>query len=198
MARKWTQDMIESNILETMKVLGISRMPTRSEIILVVGNPTACKITKTLGYYGWANKLGIPIKESESTTGRNGELYAKSVLEENGFCVEKMPTKYAFDLLVEGDVRIDVKTANLYHGKNGNFYSFATNKTVPVCDVYILIANDLPKKRLFVVPSYLVKQTQISIGERNSIYHKYEDRFDIIRAYHNSLDGLREQINKTI
>lgn len=181
---KWTEQLIEDKIRESMSILDISRMPTRQEIIDTVGNPVACKITKTHGYYGWAEKLGIPVKDSDSTTGRAGEFIAKSKLEELGFTVEKMSTKYPFDLLVDDIAKVDVKYSRLYTNNKWNFYSFHLEKRYPTCDFYILVA-ECPdgSLRYFVVPAVAAHITQISIGEFSGGWYRYENRYDLLSRY---------------
>ena len=181
---RWTDQLVEDKIKECMSILGILRMPTRQEIIDTVGNPVACKITKTLGYYGWAEKLGLPVKDSDSTTGRVGELLAKKKLEETGFIVDKMTTKFPYDLLVGGIAKINVKYSRLYLGKSGNFYSFNLENKTPVCDFYILI-TEAPdgRTRFLVVPAINAQIKQISVGEFSSKWYKYENRFDMIEQY---------------
>ena len=184
--------MIENNIKQAMNMLNIDRMPTRQEIIDTVGNPTACKITKTHGYYGWAKKLGIPVKNSDSTIGRDGELEAMKILVDKGYTVEKMSTNYPFDLFVNKSVKVDVKYSHLYHGRQGNFYSFKLNKIAPTCDFYLLIANDKDTE-VYVVPSNMAQQTQISIGEVNSVWHKYKDRFDLLDKYIQAVETITSE-----
>jgi hypothetical protein len=95
-----------------------------------------------------------------------------------------MSQNYPFDLLINDLVKIDVKYSNLYHGETGNFYSFRLAKKYPSCDVYFLIANnDVNQRMFYIIPSKDVMQLQISIGEHDSVYHKYLNRYDYIDKY---------------
>ena len=184
---KWTCELIEQKILECVKALGLNRMPSRNEIRDYYGNDCLTnKISKTFGYYGWAERLGLEMKDSDTQTGKTGEKMAKEWLESYGFDAKLMPQNYPFDLFVNGCVKVDVKYSHLYESpQNGfKFYSFRLEKEVPTCDVYILIACDnRNKKTWYVVPSREVQQKQISIGEHASIYNRFIDRVDIISSY---------------
>ena len=182
----WTKDLIANRIIEVVNNLGIDYMPTRNQIRNYYGNDRLTnKISKTLGYYGWAAKLGLKNAENDTKTGKDGELFALHILEQQGFSVKRMLQNYPFDLLINDVVKADVKFANLYRSKDGyGFYSFALRKPYPTCDVYILIAHSQDgENKIFIVPSSDANQQQISIGEHNSIYDRYLMRMDIIRNY---------------
>lgn len=57
---KWTEEAITQSISMVMMVLGIDRMPTKSEVIEVTGS-TALKeaISRRGGFVHWAKKLGL-------------------------------------------------------------------------------------------------------------------------------------------
>ena len=181
----WSDALIESKILECKEGLNLNRMPSANEMAKYFGNyALSNKISKGIGFYGWSVNLGLPMKLSETQTGKNGEAIAAKELEQLGYCVERMTTGYPYDLMVNAVVKVDVKFSNLYHGVNGDFYSFRLNKAYPTCDVYILIANDdNGNKKLYVVPSKDVHQKQVSIGSGHSVYEKYLGRLDFLDAY---------------
>lgn len=160
-------------------------MPTRAEIRNFIGDDRLTnKISKTLGYYGWAAKLNLKVQENDTRKGKMGEEFAAALLEARGYSVLQMPQNYPYDLLVNDFVKIDVKFSNLYHGIAGNFYSFALRKKYPTCDIYLLIANgDEQQKSIYILPSKNAIQTQISIGERTSIYDKYCNRYETIDQF---------------
>lgn len=181
---KWTDELIKSEILKVKEELSLDRMPSRKEIVNHTGNNAlTCKIAKTLGYYGWAEKLGLSIKNSETTLGKAYEYYVTEWLEDDGFKVERMSQNYPFDLLINDNVKIDVKVSNLYEGTKGSYYTFNIEKRYATCDIYICVCveNNEVKKTL-IIPSKELKLTQLSIG-KNSIYDKYVDRYDYIQKY---------------
>lgn len=179
---KWTDEKVEKVILDCMSHHNITRMPSRSELVeFTKSNAVPCRISKTIGYYGWAERLGLKMKKSDTQTGKIGEEQAVQLLRSKGFDVERMTTRHPYDLLVNGCVKVDVKTSHLYRGAAGNFYTFNLEKRFPTCDAYFLIAKG-EQDRIYIVPAQNAHQTQISIGETTSIYHSFENRYDIIES----------------
>lgn len=82
------------------------------------------------GYYKIAEILNVEMKESETQFGKYGEDLATKLLEEHGFAVERMSTRYAYDLYVNGSVKVDVKTARLSKANKSFCYSFNLEKTL--------------------------------------------------------------------
>lgn len=118
-------------------------MPSRSELSEYYGND---KLTNAIrrfpgGYYKIAEILNVEMKESETQFGKYGEDLATKLLEEHGFSVERMSTRYAYDLYVNGSVKVDVKTARPSRANKSFCYSFNLEKRFPTCDVYFLIAK---------------------------------------------------------
>lgn len=112
----WTQDKILLYVKACMSATGLTRMPSRSELSEYYGND---KLTNAIrrfpgGYYKIAEILNVEMKESETQFGKYGEDLATKLLEEHGFAVERMSTRYAYDLYVNGSVKVDVKTAELF------------------------------------------------------------------------------------
>lgn len=165
-----------------MSATGLTRMPSRSELSEYYGND---KLTNAIrrfpgGYYKIAEILNVEMKESETQFGKYGEDLATKLLEEHGFAVERMSTRYAYDLYVNGSVKVDVKTARLSKTSGTAFYySFNLEKRFPTCDIYFLIARNEDGESIYIVPAS-INQTQIGIGEKKTKYIKYQDRYDII------------------
>lgn len=178
----WTQDKILLYVKACMSATGLTRMPSRSELSEYYGND---KLTNAIrrfpgGYYKIAEILNVKMKESETQFGKYGEDLATKLLEEHGFAVERMSTRYAYDLYVNGSVKVDVKTARLSKTSGTAFYySFNLEKRFPTCDIYFLIARNEDGESIYIVPAS-INQTQIGIGEKKTKYIKYQDRYDII------------------
>lgn len=139
----WTQDKILLYVKACMSATGLTRMPSRSELSEYYGND---KLTNAIrrfpgGYYKIAEILNVEMKESETQFGKYGEDLATKLLEEHGFAVERMSTRYAYDLYVNGSVKVDVKTARPSKANKSFCYSFNLEKRFPTCDVYFLIAT---------------------------------------------------------
>lgn len=182
---KWTDLMVEKEILKVKDCLCLDRMPTRKEIELVTQNSKlTSKISKSKGFYWWAKKLNLPIKESETTLGKEYEYKVKDILEDKKFKVEKMKQNYAFDLLIDGNVKIDVKVAKPYVTDKFMYHTFNLYNKYASCDIYICVCLDSNKniERLLIIPSSELKVTQLSVG-KNSQYNKYNNCFNYIKKY---------------
>ena len=189
---KWTSEIIGEKIMEAKNALGIEYMPTRKQLIQYYGNDCLTnKVSKTIGYYGWAERLGLKIQDNNTRRGKLGEIWAAEYLRDQGFDVQQMLPNYPFDLLVNGCVKVDVKFSNLYRSKSGfAFYSFALRKRIPTSDAYFLIAQDMcGGRRVYIIPSAAAKQTQISIGEVHSIYDKYLWNTEFLRRIESAFLG---------
>lgn len=179
-----TEEVIREEILDSISILGLSRMPTTSELRDIGRGRLHTRIGKSKGYSGWSEDLGIPLKSGTTTTGNKFEKVVALKLESIGYEVERMTTKHPYDLLVNSAVKIDVKSANIYYNKGFKTHTFNLSKKNPTCDIYVLIAldeNGEVEKEL-VVPSHFVNQRVIAIGV-DSIYDKYHERYDFVQQY---------------
>ena len=183
---EWTDSLVKEEILKIKESLNIDRMPTRKEIELVTKNSKLTnRISRTKGFYGWAKELNLSIKESETTFGKKYEFIIKELLEKHNFKVEKMVQNYPFDLLVNGNVKIDVKVAKPYISNiNSTYHTFNLYKKYASCDVYICVCLTVEEEieRVLIIPSSELKITQLSIG-KDSYYNKFNERFDYISKY---------------
>lgn len=189
---KWTDELVEKEIKEVMKALNIERMPSNSEVKSVVGNGLACKISKSGGYKYWADKLNLKTKNSETKLGQEYEEKVLKLLQTKGYEVEKMSTKHPYDLLVNLNIKVDVKVSNLYRGSKGEFHTFNLEKHNHNCDLFICVCvTDGEIVKTLVIPSkFLMKISQLSVGII-SIYDVFKDRYDFIEKYdgfYNKLD----------
>lgn len=181
----WTKDLIREKLEYMVNDLGLKYMPTRREIEEYYGDTRLTnKVGKTLGYYGWAKELGLPVKRSDTKTGKDCEAHIADLLRRRGHTVEQMPQNYPYDLLVDDVVRVDVKFAHPSRSPEGYlYYSFALRKRHPTCDLYILAARDEERERVFVVPATRARQTQITMGGTHTAYERYLSRYDYIDRY---------------
>lgn len=191
---KWNDEEVERKIEEVMHFYGIERMPTRGECEQYFGDKSLTnRITKTYGWYALADKLGLPVKDCETTMGKRWEAYAAQHLTDMGHTVERMAQNYPYDLLVDGCVKVDVKASRLYHGKNGNFYTFSTEKKYCTCDIYLLyMVSDDEDISAMVIPGVEVfHQCQITAGEHHSKYYRYLERWELIDRYAELLMSMK-------
>ncbi len=188
---KWTDEMVKKEIRKVMESLNIDRMPSRKEIELVTQNSSLTnKISKSGGFYHWAERLGLGIKSSETSLAiiKEKEI-AEYITERLGWETELTPLKFPYDILVGGVVKIDVKFSNGYDYGNGRYFSFNLEYTMPKCDVLVLVCS---KEKTLVIPAHVfLGKNQVSIGNESK-YDKYQDRWDIINMLHESMWDVQD------
>lgn len=183
-----TEDEIQQKLWNIIKKLNINRMPSRSEIISVEkDNKLHNAIVRGLGYFKWAEKLGLEMKDSETLMGISYQDICIKQLNDMGYKAERTTTNAPYDVIVNDNIRIDVKSSHAYYIKKSRVHTFAINKKFPTCDLYVLYAlaeegNEI--ERMFVIPSKYLKLISVSIGT-NSKYNKYINRWDYIDIYDN-------------
>lgn len=122
--RKWSDELIKEEILKVMKTLNIDRMPSSKEIKLVTNNSKLVNAIKRHGgYLQWSARLRLHQSDCETRTGFNAEIKIKEILEKKGYKVENMTCKHPYDLLVNENIKIDVKAANKYESSKGHICS---------------------------------------------------------------------------
>jgi len=123
------------------------------------------------------------MKESDSEFGHFWENECFKTLTLKNYKAERTWERSPYDILVNNKIRIDVKSACPYFGKTGyRVHTFALNKRIPTCDIYVLYAlyeNKKDIERIMIVPSSIVGQISISVGSKSK-YHQYTDRWDYI------------------
>jgi hypothetical protein len=182
---KWTDELIKTELLKSINVLGLDRMPTAEELKGINRNDLHCKISRTKKYSGWAEELNLSLKSCTTRAGQKYEGVLLEVLKNQGYKVEAMTTKHPYDLLVNSAIKIDVKVAKPYllRGKD-RVHTFNLSKIKPTCDIYILIALDENEniERLFVIPSHFVQQPMVNMG-KESKYNFYVNSWHYLTAF---------------
>lgn len=177
-----------------IKETGIKRMPTRTEVDKFFGDTRLSNaISKKSAWYSIAEELNLDLKESDTNFGVMFENLAEEQMIAMGYVVEKTTQNHPYDLLINGSIKIDVKVSKLYKGAQGNFYSYNLEKRMATCDIYILyMVNDDDKviDRLVIPSKFVMKNTQISIGEINSKYRYYSEKWEYIDKYIEFMEGL--------
>lgn len=190
---RWDDSKIASEVICVKNALGLDRMPTKSEIDFITkSNSLSCKISKSGGFRKWAYRLNLGMKKSESNLGNKWEMYMKNILETRGYKVAKMSFKHPYDLLVNNNIKVDVKVSSLYSNKSSKYHSFSLEKKYHNCDIFILVALDKfgsPLKILIVPSKEVMGQRQISIGDKSK-YDKFDSRFELIKIYDNFYNDL--------
>jgi len=188
----WTNDKIETEIFNVMNALNIYRMPSNSEIRAVMKDTALINaITRRGGFYKLAEKLQLPIKESETNTGNSYEWHAISELKDRGFKVEKMTYRHAYDLLINDSVKVDVKVSKSYMNHGSLVNTVALSKKFATCDLYIIfLETEGMLDRTLIIPGYEVRHKYLNIG-KDSKYNKYIDRWDYFKIYSDLKKSLK-------
>lgn len=191
--KKWFDDVIEREILKCIDALKLDRMPTANELRGIGRNDLHTAIQKSKQKYsGWAEHLKLNRKLSETVRGQNREEEIASKIKSLGHEVERMTTKHPYDLLVNGAVKIDVKTGCAYEMRGSRVHSFGISKKDPTCDIYIVLALDESGEqieRTFIIPSHHLKVISLCIGKK-SIYNRFIDQWHYIEEYSKFYQGI--------
>lgn len=181
----WSEERVKSELLQCIRILNINRMPTSTELKTLGRNDLHLKVSRTKKYSGWAECLGLERKMSETLSGQTYEAVITSELEARGHHVERMSTKFPYDLLINGTVKVDVKAGHAYMMRGeSRVHSFGINKKEPTCDIYIILALSENEyiERTFIIPSHHLKVISLCIGAESK-YNRFVDRWDYIDQY---------------
>lgn len=180
---KWTDEKVEEEIREAMKILVIKRMPTRSELELIGKTSLTSELSRS-GYYEWANRLGLKTKQSDTNKGKEYEKIATQKINEelHWLDVIQMSQNHPFDLKVGNHVKIDVKVGEVHNHFGSYAYTFRTSKKYGSCDFYICIGlRDGQIKDWFIIPVSSAEVVTLNISlSGNSKYEKFKNRWDLI------------------
>jgi len=181
---KYSEEFIEKEIKRIMASLDIKRMPSKSEVELVTHSFALTNIIcKTYGFYGWAEKLLLEIKKSETQKGIKKEIECVNFLNNMGIEAVLTGVKFPYDILAEEVTKIDVKVSNGYTCSKGFWFSFNLEATMPKSDFYVFYCVSKQCNKTIVLPSHVMNgKGQFSVGI-TSIYDKYIDRWDLLKKH---------------
>ncbi|MBP8037967.1 MAG: hypothetical protein KAY47_00310 [Prevotella sp.] len=188
----WTDQKIEEEIFNVMKALNIHRMPSNSEILAVMHDTTLTNaIRRHGGFYGWAEKLELPTKESDTKTGSAYELYAMATMISKGLKTVRMSVRHPYDFLVNGSIKVDVKVSSAYLNNGSLVNTVGLGKEFATCDLYIIYLRRESGEldRTLIIPGHQVRHKYLNIG-KDSKYNKYIDRWDLFQTYSDFKDSL--------
>jgi hypothetical protein len=186
---KWTEKNVIEKLREVMKAIDVNRMPSHSEMTSVTGDyALSNKISKDGGTQKWADKLNLRSKNSCTA---KGEVVEKEIFEKiksMGYKVELLNSKSPYDILVEGQVRIEVKYSS---GFQDAFYTFNLYDGKMKSDIYILVGrNDNMENKTLLIPSNRLNcKTQINLYKKSK-YDKYIGRWDYITKFNDFMESL--------
>lgn len=180
MRQSWSDAKIIEAIAPVASELG--RMPSAPELKERRMSGLGCAISRTGGFVAWAARLGLGLKASETLRGRAIESYAERYLSSLGFAAERQSTKSPCDLIVDGCVRVDVKSAR--HNAPTDSFVFGINKPVASCDIYMLCGVDGRNEVLwrYFVPWRRVTVTTLHLRQSDGHYAEFLERHDLLGA----------------
>lgn len=189
---KWDEKTIEDALELMVSSTGQKTMPTHKEINEFFGNyKLSNAIRRNGGTAYWAQKMGFEIKECESKMGENYEDFFVAEMLDEGFDCERAnigSPRFPYDVIVDGSVKVDVKSGRLYSLGNGSgFYTFNIEKKIQTCDVFVLYCvgekdnREKYVKEFYTIPaSILSGKTQVSFGLDSKKYRMFKNNYNAI------------------
>jgi len=187
---KWSEEVVTKNVESIMKELKIDSMPTQKMVEDITGNNALNNaITKHCGgRIKLAKAMGIECKGVETMLGTEYEEKAGDyIVNFEGMDMIQMGPRYPYDILVNNNIKIDVKVSRL-SSANGGYYTFNLEKPYPTCDIFVCYCINDDKKiiKTYVIPSCIMSgKTQLSVGRIKSKYDLYLDKWDLLNKYDN-------------
>ena len=191
---KWTDKEIEKEIMKTEHAKN-GYMPSSKDLIEIYAmGRLSSAISKREGFWYWAKKLGLKVKESDSKTGIEKEYEIAEKLKEMypELNIEITSSGFPYDMLLNYSVKIDVKYSKggVYGGHF--FYAFNLEQNKPKSDLLILICGN--EKTLIIPSHHLTGQNQVSISKTSS-KDVYIDRWYLLDEYLGFYKGIDNRFN---
>lgn len=189
--KKWTDELIEREIKKSLGVLQISRMPSSSELESIGRVDLQNAISKNGGFRRWSERLNLTLNNSASSKGQNYELKVKKWLMSLGHEVMLMSSGHPYDLLVNNNVKIDVKVGAAHHHFGSRSHTFRPSSKHSTCDIYICVALDETEEveNTFIIPSKFAQVQTLNIGT-NSKYDVFINRWEFVKEYTDFYDSI--------
>ena len=183
----------EKRIMEVVKGMGINRMPSCSEVMLFTGGHSlANRIIRSGGFKKWAERLNLKLQNCETYFADKYEQLTEEFLKQIFTTVNRMPTRFPYDILINNRTKIDVKASRIFKGKTGYFYKFNLESKYPKSDFYVVYCvgdNDETQKVLVIPSSVMSGHRELSIGI-HSKYDKYIDKWDLIEMHDRAMKDI--------
>lgn len=188
--KKWTEVTIATEIMKLANQFDPPRMPSNSETVEMYGScGLSNAISKNGGYRYWAKKLGLEHAYSETKVGVQGEAFIADELRSMGFDVQTTSARFPYDLLIDGCVKVDVKSANTSYIRGCPIHAFRLAKRQQTCDIYIFYEIDTGA--VYVVPAHIIHgQVQVEMGLDSKMYRPYKDAYALITELSNAYKSM--------
>jgi hypothetical protein len=182
-SKKRSNEECEAELLGVAASIG--RMPSNSYLLQSGMSWLSNWIARNGGFVEVAARLNLQREHSDSDTGWQGEKEVQAILECNGFEVQRsQQVKSPFDLLIDGVVKVDVKTSSLTTRQNsqsggsvtGWFYRIGK---MPQADIVALFCMD--SKDIFLIPWNQLPHTNVTLSQGGGKYRKYMNNFAALR-----------------
>lgn len=173
----WTDELIESELRKVSSSL--AHFPSASQLRQINRNDLASIITKRGGFHLWASKLGMNRAHSDSDTGWDGEKMFVEQCHQVGIPGSRVDgIKSPFDILLDGCLRVDVKSARYaeYGACRGWFYRIAK---IPQADLILLLQLDTGA--FYGLPWFLCTTTNITVSRDGGMYADFANNWSLIR-----------------
>lgn len=185
---KWTENLINKELSLIISKFNLKKFPSVKQMDILTGKKGLSNaICRHGGTKYWAEKMNLDLKRCETFFGEEYEEECFKQLLSMGYVVEHMSTRFPYDLTANKHIKIDVKVGRLYtNAKIGSFYSFNLEKKIPTCDVFVCycVNKEYEIDKVYVIPSKIMYgKTQLSVGQKESMYDKYKDNWEILKIY---------------
>lgn len=195
--KEWNEENTKEAIMEVVNTLKLNHFPTKSEIISFYGdNALANRISRSGGSKYYADLLKMEIVNSESKFGDFfEELAIDEILENTGFSSLHTNVKYPYDLLTNGNIKVDVKASKRVRHKESNFpyHTFNLEKREPTCDIFMFycLDNNMEVEKRVIIPSCLLSgKTQVGMGGLSK-WDAYIDKWEYFDMYDKFYDSVK-------
>lgn len=185
--KKWTREFLIEQIMKTVDALHLDRMPSVNEINRVTGE-NAAKSISDHGAENLASELGLkPNRRYNQELGDKFEDRAILDIAAHGFSSEKMKARFPYDLLVEDMVKVEVKASHTLFTQHGSPFfcrNLTRNHRSSDLTIFYCLNDDDSIYKTYIIPTAYVRNLQtISVGNWNSKYDRFIDRWDILKRY---------------
>ena len=195
--KEWNEENTKEAIMEIVNSLKLKNFPSKSQIIAFCGNNAlANRISRSGGSRYYADLLKLEIVNCESEFGNFfEELAIDEILENTGFLSIHTNVRYPYDLLTNGNIKVDIKASKKVKNKNANFpyHSFNLEKREPTCDIFIFYCLDenMEIEKRVIIPSCLLSgKTQVGIGGLSK-WDAYIDKWEYFDMYNKFYDSVK-------
>lgn len=196
--KEWNVENTKEAIMEIVNSLKLKHFPSKSQIISFCGNNAlAGRISRSGGSRYYASLLGLEILDSESDFGNYyEELAIDDILANTGFSSLHTNVKYPYDILSNGNIKVDVKASKKIYRKETKmpYHTFNLEKREPTCDIFIFycLDDELNIEKRVIIPSCLLSgKTQVGMGGLSK-WDAYVDKWEYFDMYNKFYDSVKD------